>query len=106
MKLNSVRLLVDNLPDCLAFYRDVMGLEVMLEAESGVYAQLIGEGVSLGLYQRELMADVVGTKGAGNERAVKDTALLVFEVENVDASVMALQAKGAQLVNEAMDQEA
>jgi catechol 2,3-dioxygenase-like lactoylglutathione lyase family enzyme len=106
MKLNSVRLLVDNLPDCLAFYRDVMGLEVMLEAESGVYAQLIGEGVSLGLYQRELMADVVGTKGAGNERAVKDTALLVFEVENVDASMVALQGKGAQFLNEALDQEA
>jgi catechol 2,3-dioxygenase-like lactoylglutathione lyase family enzyme len=106
MKLNSVRLLVDNLPACLAFYRDVMGLELMLEAESGVYAQLIGEGVSLGLYQRELMADVVGTKGEGNERAVKDTALLVFEVENVDASMVALQGKGAQFLNEALDQEA
>lgn len=50
MKLNSVRLLVDNFEECLAFYRDILGLELTLKTEDAIYAQLIGEGVSLGLY--------------------------------------------------------
>lgn len=106
MKLNSIRLLVDDLPACLAFYRDVLGLEVTVQAETNVYAQLIGAGVSLGLYQRDLMARVLGTQEASNERAAKDTALLVFEVDDVDKTVADLKTKGAHFVTDAQDQEA
>lgn len=106
MKLNSVRLLVDDFEACLAFYRDVLGLEVTLDTGGGVYAQLIGEGVSLGLYSRELMAGVLGTAKQSIERAGKDSSLLVFQVEDVDATVADLTDKGLKMTTEPHDQEA
>ena len=106
MKLNQVRLLVDDFAACRDFYRDILGLELTLEAENEVYAQLIGEGVALGLYRRELMAGVVGRAEAADERGGKDTHLLAFQVEDVDAVVANLKTKGAELVTEPHDQEA
>jgi catechol 2,3-dioxygenase-like lactoylglutathione lyase family enzyme len=106
LKLSQLRLLVDDFQACKAFYRDVMGLEMTLETEGEVYAQFIDGEVSLGLYARELMASVVGTEDAGGQRAAKDTALVVFEVENVDAAVKAMRARGAEFLSEPQDQEA
>ena len=106
MKLNQVRLLVDDFEACRDFYRDVMGLELTLETESNVYAQFIGEGVALGLYRRELMAGVVGRAEADGARTGQDTHLLVFEVEDVDAAVEGLKAKGIAMETEPHDQEA
>ncbi len=106
MKLNSLRLLVDDFEGCLSFYRDILGLEVTLETEDQIYAQLIGEGVSLGLYQRHLMADVLGSSEMSNARAQKDTSLLVFQVKDVDASIATLKQKGAGIIKEPHDQAA
>ena len=106
MKLNSLRLLVDDFEGCLAFYRDILGLEVTLETEENIYAQLIGEGVSLGLYQRHLMANILGRSEKSNERAQKDTSLLVFQVEDVDAAIDDLKEKGAVISKDPHDQSA
>ncbi|MDA1329859.1 MAG: VOC family protein [Chloroflexi bacterium] len=106
MELNQVRLLVDHFDECKAFYRDLLGLEMTVDTEENVYAQFIAEGVALGLYRRDLMANVVGRNKASDERGGKDTALLVFAVEDVDAAFTALTAKGADFVSEPHDQEA
>jgi catechol 2,3-dioxygenase-like lactoylglutathione lyase family enzyme len=105
-KLSQVRLLVDNFQACKAFYHDVLGLQITVETEEDVYAQFINGDVSLGIYSRDLMAEVVGASEAGAARAAKDTALVVFEVEDVDTTVQELKARGAQFVNDPQDQEA
>jgi lactoylglutathione lyase len=105
LKLNQVRLLVDHFEECKAFYRDILGLEITFDSEDNIYAQFIAEGVALGLYHRDLMASVVGNADASDARAGKDTALLVFEVDDVDATYKALKAKGADFVKEPHDQE-
>ena len=37
MRLTHVRLLADNIDECVRFYRDVIGLEMTLDAGGGVY---------------------------------------------------------------------
>ena len=70
MKLNQVRLLVDNFEACKDFYKNTLGLEVSVETEDSIYAQFLSEGVSLGLYQRDMMANVVAKTEASAERAI------------------------------------
>ena len=106
MKLNHVRLLVDNFEACKNFYKNTLGLEVSVETEDKIYAQFLSEGVSLGLYQRDMMANVVAKTNASAERAGKDTALLVFAVDDVDSSYDAMKKKGIEFVSEPHDQEA
>ena len=103
---SQIRLLVDDFAACRDFYRDAMGLEMTLETEDSIYAQFIDGDVSLGLYRRELMASVVGTENTGDQRATKDTALVVFEVEDVDSAVRELKEKGVEFVKDPHDQEA
>jgi catechol 2,3-dioxygenase-like lactoylglutathione lyase family enzyme len=104
MRLSQIRLLVDDFAACRDFYRDVLGLELTLETEGEFYAQFIKEGVFLGLYKRQMMAAVVGTGGGDSRRAEQDTVLLGFEVDDVDHTVEALRAKGAEFVKGPQDQ--
>lgn len=106
MQLDQIRLLVDNFAACRDFYKDVLGLEMTFDTDDNVYSQFIAEGVSLGIYRRELMAGVVGTTEASDARAAKDTALLVFTVDDVDKTFAALKKKGIAFINEPHDQEA
>lgn len=106
MKLSSIRLLVDDFRACKAFYRDVLGLKVTFESEEVEYAQFIEGDVSLGLYARDLMAAVVGTTEAGDARSAKDTVAVIFEVEDVDATVKDMKARGAKFLGDPHDQEA
>ena len=97
---------MDNFEACKDFYKDVLGLEMTLKTEENVYAQFITEGVSLGIYRRDLMAQVIRKSEDSSERNGKDTALLVFAVDDVDASYKALKKKGIVFVTEPHDQEA
>lgn len=102
MKLTHVRLLVEDMDAVLAFYRDVMGLEVTLEA-TDVYYELDAGDVILGLYRRDLMAQMIG--GELGPRAQSDAVALTFAVTDVDAAASALKERGAVLVTEPMDYE-
>lgn len=106
LKLDQVRLLVDNFETCRDFYRDLLGLELTLDTGDGIYAQLIADGVALGIYRRDLMAEVVGLSEAPATRGGKDTALLVFAVEDVDTTYETLKKKGVNFVTEPHNQEA
>jgi catechol 2,3-dioxygenase-like lactoylglutathione lyase family enzyme len=55
MKLTDVRLLVEDVPRSVAFYRDVVGLPVGLETVEEVYAEMQAGDATLGLYRRDLM---------------------------------------------------
>lgn len=106
MELNQIRLLVDKFEACRDFYKDVLGLEMTLGTEDSIYSQFLAKGVSLGLYQRDLMAGIVSKTDASAERVGKDTALLVFAVEDVDASYEEMKKKGVEFVTEPHDQDA
>ncbi|MCW5874655.1 MAG: VOC family protein [Anaerolineales bacterium] len=101
--LTHIRLLVEDIEACKAFYQTALGLGVPEVAVEGVYYEFVAGPARLGLYKRELMQSVAGvaqTASAG------DRAVLTFEVEDVDATYAALQLHGAQFVTQPHDQEA
>jgi catechol 2,3-dioxygenase-like lactoylglutathione lyase family enzyme len=84
VKLSQVRLLVDDFPGCFRFLRDDLGLEAGPGAEDDDYASFsAGEG-TIALFRRGGQAAVVELRAAG------DSALVVMEVDDVDAEAARL----------------
>ena len=77
MKLTHVRLLVDDGPAGVAFYRDALGFE--LTEDFGEYVQLSGgTDVALALFLRKGQEDAIALESPG------DRALLGIAVDSVD----------------------
>jgi catechol 2,3-dioxygenase-like lactoylglutathione lyase family enzyme len=81
VKLSQVRLLVDDFPGCFRFLRDSLGLESSFGAEDEEYASFTAGAGTIAIFRRAGQADVVDLRGAG------DSALVVLEVDDVDAEV-------------------
>ncbi|HEX9056785.1 MAG TPA: VOC family protein [Ktedonobacterales bacterium] len=103
MKLNTVRLLVDDFPTTLRFWRDVMGLPVLYgddasgEAAVPGYAYLNAGDVGLELFSRDGFAAALGDATPTPMPSGRET-VLVLKVEDVDATYAELAARGATSV--------
>ena len=84
MKLSQVRLLVDDVAGCFRFLRDDLGLECSFGAEEDDYASFSTGAGTIAVFRRAGQAGVVDLRGAG------DSALVVLEVDDVDAEVARL----------------
>ena len=95
-RINQIRLLVNDFSACFRFYRDVIGLPIGTGTEDDpTYAEFLpGSEVTLGLFGRSAMAEVVGAGSKPAHGDGQDAILLVFAVDNVDQTVEALKAKG------------
>jgi catechol 2,3-dioxygenase-like lactoylglutathione lyase family enzyme len=104
LKLTHIRLLVNDIDACRAFYKDKLGLKETLAIVEGIYYEFdAGESI-LALYKRELMESVAGvTMGADSP---VDKVALTFEVADVDAAYKDLRGKGVTFTTEPHDQEA
>ena len=103
MKLTHVRLLVDDFDACFRFYRDVMGFAVQWGAEGADYADFRaprGEAM-LALSKRSIMPEPLG--GASMAAGAGDRMMLIFDAADLDSTVAALKARGAQFVAELTD---
>ncbi len=101
MRLTHVRLLTDDVERLLGFYRDVLGLEVTLDAS--VYYELRAGDAIVGLFRRDLMAGLVGEELPPPARS--DAVTMTFAVDDVDEAVGILRERGAE-VSDAKDYEA
>lgn len=97
-----VRLLVRDVTASMRFYRDVLGWRPRFPEDS-VYQEFDTGSVLFSLYQQDLMSDVTGTLGKPVRLDARDVVLLSVHVENVDAAIADLQAKGVQIVVPATD---
>jgi catechol 2,3-dioxygenase-like lactoylglutathione lyase family enzyme len=79
VRFSQVRMLVDDFAGCFRFYGDVLGLEVSMGEESDDYASFAAGDGTVALFRRSGQGDVVGLRLPG------DSALLVLEVDDVDA---------------------
>jgi lactoylglutathione lyase len=84
VKLSQVRLLVDDVAGCFRFLRDDLGLECSFGAEEDDYASFSTGAGTIAVFRRAGQAGVVDLRGAG------DSALVVLEVDDVDAEVARL----------------
>ncbi len=103
MRLDNTRLLVGDCAASFRFYHDLMGFTTHHGSEGDTYVSFdTGGGLSLALFQRDLMAAAVGAPAPTGERG-GDQAVLVFEVENVDAAAATLRDRGVAIVAEPQD---
>jgi lactoylglutathione lyase len=98
MRLTHARLLVDDLGPCFRFYRDVVGLEATWGDEDGGYADFDAGGATVALFVRS------GMEGRADLRAPGDAAMLVFEVEDVDAVAARVREHGVALEGDPHDE--
>lgn len=103
LTLTHVRLLVSDFAECYRFYKQTLELPLMNGAESDVYAEFRAGSVVLGLFDRALMAGVVGAAGGPAEASAQDRVALCFNVDDVDATASWLKSRGVPLTTEPAD---
>ena len=102
-RFTHARLLVSEFEACFAFYRDVLGLEVVWGDGGSHYADFQSGNFKLALFGRQPMADVVGTGERPADADYQDRVALIFAVEDVDRAYRRLADKGVTFVTEPMD---
>jgi lactoylglutathione lyase len=100
-KVSAVVLLVQDFEKSLAFYRDVLGLEVgQLEPKFAAFKM---EDHDFALQE---ISDAVGmfNVNAEEQRTGADRVMLCAGIENVDSAYEALRAKGVEFTKPPTDQ--
>ncbi|MDU1892446.1 MAG: VOC family protein [Dysgonomonas sp.] len=104
MKLNGIRLLVNNFDECFKFYSEKMGLKVTWGELGGLYASFeISNGEGLSIFPSDLMAQAIGNDNLALPRESREKVAIILDVENVDKSYEELSARGVTFVNKPMD---
>ena len=103
LKLTDVRLCVDDVQACYAFYRDVVGLKPKFDASGSVYAEFeAGGSASLGIYEHRRMQEAIGKPHDDAMRAA-ERVVLTFFVKSVDETFAELKQRGAKVEREPQD---
>ena len=97
--VSHLRLVVADLKPCIAFYRDVLGLEVAADVP-GIYAEFATAGARLALVGEATMGAVVGRPAP----RAGDAVVVCLKVDDVDAMAAKAKSRGAALVREPHDQ--
>ena len=106
MPLAHTRLLVINFPECYRFYRDILQLRPSWGDEADSYASFTqgGDGkIVLAVFGRPAMSEVVGTAHLPLDPPAQDRSLLIFQVEDLDATVKRLAQQDVRFVLEPTD---
>jgi lactoylglutathione lyase len=104
MKFNNVRLLVANYDQCYFFYKDILGLECTFGKLGEAYASFkVGEGISLGIFKADLMAQAVKNTSNFHKTEGMDNFAIIFEVEDLEKTYQKLLANGVDFVNHPSD---
>ena len=101
IKLNHLAIVVENLEDALPFWRDALGLpmgEVSEVAQEEVKVAFLESGES----HVELVQPTTENSGIAKYLAKKGQGLhhVCFEVEDIEAALEKMKAKGIELINE------
>ncbi len=104
MKLNNIRLLVNDFDRCFLFYKDILGLEATWGNLGGVYASFnIGLESGLGLFKADLMDTVLGENPKTTTKKTADRFAIIISVENIDNTYNILKGRGVEFITEPKD---
>lgn len=80
----------------VAFYRDVIGLDVRVEGDG--YIEFAVENTKLALFERSKLGELIG-----GEAGTAPTGEIAFVVDDVDAEAARLRAAGVELLSGPVD---
>jgi catechol 2,3-dioxygenase-like lactoylglutathione lyase family enzyme len=104
MKLNNIRLLVNDFDKCFSFYKDTLGLNATWGNLGGVYASFdIGLPSGLGLFKADLMDTVLGDMPKASTKKTADRFAIIISVDDIDGTYNNLKNKGVNFINEPKD---
>lgn len=103
LQLTHLRLVVSNYKDSFLFYRDLLKFDVDWGDEESGYAELNTGYLKLGLFKKELMAEVVPRIEQPSYIVNRDKIVLVFAVDNVDEVYEQVKNHNAIVVTEPQD---
>jgi len=87
---------VQSLGRSVAFYRDVIGLEVRIQGDG--YVEFALENTKFALFERSKLPELIGREGGD-----PPCGEIGFLVEDVDAEAERLESLGAQILRGPMD---
>lgn len=102
MRLTHVRLLVNDVAAAFRFWRDIVGLEPSFGDGSGRYADFDAGPANLAIFEARAQDAALG---AGPRSAARgpDQAAVIIEVDDVDATVATLEARGVTFASRPAD---
>lgn len=92
VKAASTRLLVSDIINCCKFYRELLGLNVIVETPS--YAEFEAAGQTISLFHKEEMASIIHTSDKPAAVDSQDKTLLIFTITDLDSTYAQLRAAG------------
>ena len=98
-KFDMLGLFVEDLASMVAFYRDVLGVEIEWNGE-GPYAEFRHEGIRFAMYERAKLPELLGQK-PGYPSGLNGTLELAINVgakQNVDTLFERVTGKGARAI--------
>ncbi len=84
MQSSSIRLLVKDFEPCFLFYKDKLQLPVRMGNEMGPYAEFIVGQTTIALFQRDFMANAIGTASKPVSADMQDAFSVILSVDDVD----------------------
>ncbi|HYX13111.1 MAG TPA: VOC family protein [Nostoc sp.] len=103
LQLTHLRLLVSNYKDSFLFYRDLLKFDVDWGDEDSGYAEFNAGYLKLGLFKKELMAEVVPRIEQPSYVVNRDKIALIFAVDNVDEVYEQVKDQNAIVVTPPQD---
>jgi lactoylglutathione lyase len=103
LQLTHLRLLVSNYKDSFLFYRDLLKFDVDWGDEDSGYAEFNTGYLKMGLFKKELMAEVVPRIEQPSYVVNRDKVVLIFAVDNVDEVYELVKGQNAIVVTEPQD---
>ncbi|MEH1833172.1 MAG: VOC family protein [Nostoc sp.] len=103
LQLTHLRLLVSNYKDSFLFYRDLLKFDVDWGDEDSGYAEFNTGYFKLGLFKKELMAQVVPRIEQPSYVVNRDKIVLIFAVDSVDEVYKQVKDQNALVVTQPQD---
>ena len=92
VKAASTRLLVSDITNCCRFYRELLGLKVIVESPS--YAEFEAAGQTISLFHQEEMASIIHTSNKPATTDCQDKTVLIFTITDLDNTYAQLRQAG------------
>lgn len=107
MKLNNIRVLVNDFEKSFSFYNEVLGLNCTWGDKNGVYASFdMGLPSALCIFKAELMAESISGKYEPVNSQSLDKVAIIIEVDDVDKTYDDLKSKSVQFITTPKDMQA
>jgi catechol 2,3-dioxygenase-like lactoylglutathione lyase family enzyme len=99
-KIDMIGIFVEDMPQMVAFYRDILGFPVKAASPDNAYTEFECEGVRLSMFRRALLPQVLG-QTPDYPKGLNGTFEIAFNVgakENVDTTFDKFVKAGAAVV--------